>query len=449
MKLTLGLLGLLALFATPSFALQGNDSCATPTSIAGSGAFAFDTATATTGIEAQMESICYAFGSSGVDNDVWFEWTSDLDGVAVMTTCNLTGSDTKIAAYPGGGCPAANTALACNDDACAYQSKIEFPVVNGSTYMLQVGNFPGSSGAAGTFEIGPDLPILNPANGHYYDWVSPGVAIDWDTARLQAQASTYQGMSGHLASVNDVPEHLFIVQNLGQPGWIGLYQDHNDPSYSEPFGGFVWTTGEPLTFAPWGGGEPNNGGGNEDYVEITAAGSWNDMPLSGNNTIFGYYVEYEGAAPATSFCTGDGTGTICPCGNAGNLGEGCANGSGSGGLLSSSGSASISAANLVLEGSQLIPSQPGLYFQGNNAVAGGAGIQFGDGLRCAGGGVIRLQVRFAAADGTSETNIDIAQKGGVAAGDTKRYQCWYRDPNTSPCGTAFNLTNGYELTWGA
>jgi hypothetical protein len=63
--------------------------------------------------------------------------------------------------------------------------------------------------------------------------------------------------------------------------------------------------------------------------------------------------------------------------------------------------------------------------------------------------VIRLQVRFAAADGTSETNIDIAQKGGVAAGDTKRYQCWYRDPSTSPCGTAFNLTNGYELTWGA
>ncbi|MDE0892849.1 MAG: hypothetical protein OSB14_11755, partial [Planctomycetota bacterium] len=123
---------LLALFAAPSFALQGSDSCATPTPIAGIGSFAFDTATATTGIEAQLESICYAFGSSGVDNDVWFEWTSDIDGVAVVTTCLLTGDDTKIAAYPGGGCPPANTALACNDDACAYQSKIEFPVVNGS-----------------------------------------------------------------------------------------------------------------------------------------------------------------------------------------------------------------------------------------------------------------------------------------------------------------------------
>ena len=157
----------------------------------------------------------------------------------------------------------------------------------------------------------------------------------------------------------------------------------------------------------------------------------------------------SGSGPGTVFCTGDGSATVCPCGNVSAFGEGCANGSGSGAVLSVSGVASVGASSVVLSGRQLIGSQPGLYFQGNNAVAGGAGIPFGDGLRCAGGGVIRLQVRFAAADGTSETNIDIAQKGGVVAGDTKHYQCWYRDPNTSPCGTAFNLTNGYELTWGA
>jgi hypothetical protein len=247
--------------------------------------------------------------------------------------------------------------------------------------------------------------------------------------------------------VTDVPEHLFIVQNLGQPRWLGLYQDHNDPSYSEPFGGFVWTTGEPVGFAPWGGGEPNNGGGNEDYVELTAAGSWNDMPLNGNNLIFGYYVEYEGSAPTTSFCTGEGTGTLCPCGNNGNTGEGCANGSGSGGLLASSGSTSLSAADLILEGSQLISSQPGLYFQGNNAINGGLGVVFGDGLRCAGGGVIRLQVRFADSSGGSQTSIDLGAAGGVSAGDLKRYQIWYRDPAGSPCGALFNLTNGLEIAF--
>ena len=97
----------------------------------------------------------------------------------------------------------------------------------------------------------------------------------------------------------------------------------------------------------------------------------------------------------------------------------------------------------------MIPSQPGLYFQGNNAVNSGNGNPFGDGLRCTGGGVIRLQVRFADSSGASATNISVATKGGCAAGDVKRYQIWYRDPGGSPCATQFNLSNGYEITWSA
>ena len=155
------------------------------------------------------------------------------------------------------------------------------------------------------------------------------------------------------------------------------------------------------------------------------------------------------AGPGAGYCFGDGTSSACPCGNAGSAGQGCANGSGAGAILVGSGSASISADDLVLDGSQLIPSQPGLYFQGNNAVNSGNGNSFGDGLRCAGGGVIRLQVRFADASGTSATNISVATKGGCAAGDVKRYQIWYRDPGASPCSTQFNLSNGYEVTWSA
>jgi hypothetical protein len=104
---------------------------------------------------------------------------------------------------------------------------------------------------------------------------------------------------------------------------------------------------------------------------------------------------------------------------------------------------------VTLTGSQLIASQPGLYFQGNNSVNAGDGTLFGDGIRCAGGGVIRLQVRFSDSVGDSETNINIAVVGGVDAGDTKRYQLWYRDPNTSPCGAGFNLSNGLEITFSA
>ncbi len=113
----------------------------------------------------------------------------------------------------------------------------------------------------------------------------------------------------------------------------------------------------------------------------------------------------------------------------------------------SSGAASISLNNLTLIASGLDPSQPGLYFQGDNRIAGGAGILFGDGLRCAGGGIVRLQVRAASATGESATTASIATLGGVLPGDVKRYQLWYRNPVASPCGSGFNLSNGYELTW--
>ena len=180
-----------------------------------------------------------------------------------------------------------------------------------------------------------------------------------------------------------------------------------------------------------------NGNGVSDELDLSS-GSSADIDNDG--------VPDECASGA-SYCSGDGSASTCPCGNPGGTGEGCANGTGSGALLSSLGSNSVSAADFGLIAANLIPNQPGLYFQGNNAVNGGQGNPFGDGLRCAGGGVIRLQVRFADAGGSSQTSIDLVAKGGVAAGDTKRYQTWYRDPNTSPCGAQFNLSNGVELTF--
>ena len=117
--------------------------------------------------------------------------------------------------------------------------------------------------------------------------------------------------------------------------------------------------------------------------------------------------------------------------------------------MTSSGSNSVSTADFGLASAGLVPTQPGLYFQGNNAVNGGQGNPFGDGLRCAGGGVVRLQVRFPNSSGEAETSLSVSVKGGCAAGDLRRYQNWYRDPSLTPCGAGFNLTNGYEITWEA
>jgi hypothetical protein len=153
-----------------------------------------------------------------------------------------------------------------------------------------------------------------------------------------------------------------------------------------------------------------------------------------------------GADEPQSLCHGDG-GT-CPCGNGGSTGEGCANSTGQGATLSSSGSARILDDTFTLHISQGIPNQPVLFFQGNNAINGGNGMPFGDGLRCCGGSVKRLQVRFMDAVGASSSTASISLAGANSIGQVRCYQGWYRDPSGgSPCGGSFNLTNALALTW--
>ncbi len=153
-----------------------------------------------------------------------------------------------------------------------------------------------------------------------------------------------------------------------------------------------------------------------------------------------------GAGSAYCFC--DGSGTASPCGNIGESGHGCANSTFSwGARLHATGDSSISGGAFVLHGTSATPNQAGLFFQGINAVNGGSGTIFGDGLRCAGGSVKRLQVRFFDGAGSGSTTIDIATKGDVAPGDVRYYQLWYRDPGSSPCNSEFNASNGLEVTW--
>ena len=153
----------------------------------------------------------------------------------------------------------------------------------------------------------------------------------------------------------------------------------------------------------------------------------------------------DAGGPGTSFCACDAGGA--PCGNAGGAGEGCANSTGAGATLAAGGSASAAADDLSFTAGGLLPGQPALLFAGANAVNGGAGAAFGDGLRCAGGGVARLGVRIPDAGGGATWSGGLVALGGFAAGDVRRFQAWYRDPQGSPCGNGFNLSNGVEVTF--
>jgi hypothetical protein len=154
--------------------------------------------------------------------------------------------------------------------------------------------------------------------------------------------------------------------------------------------------------------------------------------------------------PSTPFCFGDGSGTACPCGNAGSAGNGCASSvNAAGANLATTGVASVANDTFALLGSGM-PSSSVLYFQGTTRQNGGLGAAFGDGLRCAGGTVVRLQTK-ANVGGASqypdagETAISI--RGGCAVGDVRTYQAWYRNSAAFCTAATFNLTNGIEATW--
>jgi hypothetical protein len=164
-------------------------------------------------------------------------------------------------------------------------------------------------------------------------------------------------------------------------------------------------------------------------------------------------VDFTPPAPLVAFCFGDGSGTACPCGNAGAAGNGCANSlNANGANLAGTGSASIANDTLALVGTGMGNSSA-LYFQGTTQVGAGAGAAFGDGLRCAGGSVIRLGTETnmnGASVYPTGANPPVSVRGGITtAGSVRHYQCWYRNAAAFCTAATYNLTNGLTVTWGA
>lgn len=184
-------------------------------------------------------------------------------------------------------------------------------------------------------------------------------------------------------------------------------------------------------------------------LELAAIDGVSDLDYAFTDSTF----TQEPLCPAddfTALCFGDSSGTPCPCGNTAAPGAGCANSTGLGAVLSGSGTPSISADSVSLSVDQGKPNQPVLFFQGLNFINSGNGNHFGDGLRCCGGSVKRLQVRFMNASGQASTTAPLSIQGSTAAGSTYCNQAWYRDPlaaGGSPCLNYFNTSNALSITW--
>ena len=148
------------------------------------------------------------------------------------------------------------------------------------------------------------------------------------------------------------------------------------------------------------------------------------------------------------FCVG----SACPCGNdAMNPVAGCANSTGMGALLSTSGTVSANNDDLTLTVSNVPLNQFGIILFGPGSQAcsirgdGFVGIQPGPP-----GSIMFLSIDFSG--GTGELNVGpgiiadaLAQfgpMGTILSGDTWFFQGFYRDNGSpSPCGTGFNFSN--------
>jgi choice-of-anchor B domain-containing protein len=150
-------------------------------------------------------------------------------------------------------------------------------------------------------------------------------------------------------------------------------------------------------------------------------------------------------------CSGDGSGTACPCANTGGPGQGCANSLGVGGLLAGSGTPSIANDTLLLTGSNMPATATALYVQSTGIDTGGLGTQLGDGLRCISGSSVRLGVKTnsggsSAFPGVADPKISVL--GNLSAGATRYYHIWYRDNAPGYCTSAtYNYSNGLTVTW--
>jgi hypothetical protein len=154
------------------------------------------------------------------------------------------------------------------------------------------------------------------------------------------------------------------------------------------------------------------------------------------------------------FCLGDGSGTACPCDNESPTSQeaGCEHSAGSGGALRGYGNAAVTADTFALSVYDVPPFTSGIFIQGTDRAADGAGTLFGDGLMCVGGTIRRL-AGVSAVNGIAyyphEGDVPLHVRGAIPpGGGTRHYQYWFRNPAAAFCARArFNLTNGVTVDW--
>jgi hypothetical protein len=483
-----------------------NDDCSTPQALGSMlGTVPFSLLGASTGAQGQLESACSFQGQTGIASDVWFSWTAPASARARLSLCAGSSFDSKVALYAGSGCPAPGSAMTCNDDACNLTSELCFDVLAGHAYTIQLGTYPGSAQASGSFDLAltASLPPCTCDDGTSENLL--GLGTGGDMVWLQRFGSA--GSTSVVSSIDVAwgsPAHPGLSPGNGTPTDVFLWQDgatqDGDPSDAtllwssaasvsgvdtDTFTAFafapitiqgIFFVGSHLAHVPGQSVAPMDqncpstrvswffGAGPGQSVNYANPGANPFPPENFDQAGFPANLMLRGGCssdPASYLCDpGSGGVQACPCANPpSGPGRGCDNSSGTGGAsMHAAGASSLGTPSLSFTTADERPSATSILLQGTAGVPAGLGL--GQGVRCIGGVLKRLYVKTAVAGSISAPNLaggdaDIATRSAalgdpISAGQERWYMVYYRDPNVlGGCSALFtyNGSTSARVTW--
>jgi hypothetical protein len=339
-----------------------------------------------------------------------------------------------------------------------------FDTIDGTT-MTNIAKWNGSSWSALGTGIGVSgnlvlqLEVFNDGNGEaLYATGSFNQAGGVNTGAVARWNGTSWSSLTPTPVIPNVPQ--LALHAVNESGGPSLYVG-GDYSYT--------LDGLPTTLARFDGTAWTSLGANAFHEDVVALGSYDDGSGHGADLFVGHayllgvppnpgYVAEHRTCPAsiTPFCYGDGGQLACPCANSGIAGHGCDNSSFTGGALLS-GTGSTTPDTVVMTTSGTKPTALTIFLQGSKTLW--PGVNFGDGVRCAGGTLKRLYTKNAVGGvvvvpGPGDPSISARSAAlgfPITPGMELYYQTHYRDPSPTFCpapqGNTWNVSNGQVLRW--
>lgn len=142
--------------------------------------------------------------------------------------------------------------------------------------------------------------VVNPGNGHFYRYVTS--QLTWDQAATAASVA-----GGYLATITSAQENAFVKSLLSSSfafNWLGANDRTTEGTWQWTQGPEAGTTfwvglqnGNAVAgrYTNWLANEPNQAGGEEDFLSMLFSGQWNDWGAQ-PGSIAPYVIEIGGRA---------------------------------------------------------------------------------------------------------------------------------------------------------